>query len=349
MTQPLNRLSLYTLLGVVVLGANPAAATFPFDEIDCGIFDIDNPDFLAHDFGFANEISYSSGTSPEISSGFQGFRATAEKVAAIDDFVEGAELPTGGVTQDDLFGQGVTPPPGADAGRVWQTIQGQGDLGTGFQRVDLKQRQYFSGSQTAGPFTQFGGESKGYAPFEVFSPDGGPVDVRLLIDLFAFIDVLGGGAGSQGINAALLNVTNPQMAGLMDGINGFYFADENQYLADFQLFTGDDPDNPTNVTESGFFFGGTPGEPQAASFFYEIVTQVMPGETYAIGAQTDAAIDLQDASSAVLNSENTFAFSIIVDTPGAAIVLPGLAPIPEPASVTLLAMAAVGFAARRRS
>ncbi|MEN0110940.1 MAG: hypothetical protein AAF805_09475, partial [Planctomycetota bacterium] len=224
----------------------------------------------------------------------------------------------------------------------------QGGLGTGFQRVDIKQRQYFSGAQAGGPFTQFGGESKGYAPFEVVSPDGGPVNIRLLIDLFALLDVLDGAAGSQGINAALLNITDPQMVELETGVNGFYFADEDDYLAQFQLFDGANPENPTDVTESSFFFGGTTGEPQAASFFYEIVTQVFPGQTYGLASQVDAAIDFVGAGDAVLNSENTFGFSIVVDTPGAAIVLPGLAPIPEPASATLLAIAAIAAVSRRR-
>lgn len=331
---------------LLVLAASlvtPAFATFPIELIDCDFFDTESVNFLDHNFGFGTEMTLSEGLLTPISTGLQGFIAAPEQVAQVPDFASGVDLPTSGQSLSDLFGEGVTPPPYLQEGSSWQSIQGEGTFGGGFSEVTINQRALLEGAQDSGEFVNVRALSKGYAPFHATSDSDDPIDVRLTFDLFSYFDVTGGGGLSQSIGGALLDVTDPEAPALMDGVSGFFFAGEDDVFANFAMGAEGD-----ELTEN--FFSGPestePGARQIASFFYTIETQITPGKTYGIGLFGDAAIDLDGASSALLDSQNTTSISIEVLTPGAALLLPG-GIVPEPATGLLVALALLSAPCRR--
>lgn len=328
------------------LVAQPVLATFPVELINCDYFDIDSEDFLSHNFGFGTELSFSEASFSTVSTGFEGFVATPEQVAQIPDFVNGADLPTGGQTLDDLFPNPITPPPSLEEGGIWQSIQGEGTFGGGFTSVKLNQRKLLEGSQDAGGFVSLFGQGKGYTPFYAMNESDDPIDVKFTIDLLSFFNVAGDAGLSELIGGALIDVTDPENPLLMDSISGFYFADEQGVFADFGLgFEGE-------IDVTGNFTSGPDGtgaeSRQFASFLYTIETQIMPGNTYGLGMFGDGAINFSNSGSASLDSQNTLTVSIEVLTPGATLLLPG-GVVPEPAS-GLLALVACGMGwSRRRS
>lgn len=334
----------FAALLLLSIAAQPALATFPTGPIDCDYFDLDSMDFLGHNFGFGTELMYSDSTQPTLTTGLEGFMATPEQVAQIPEFVNGADLPTGGQAISDLFTNPITPPPTLQEGAVWQSIQGEGSFGGGFTNVTLNQRKLFEGAQDDGGFANLFGQGKAYAPFYAMSDSPEPIDVKLTIDLFSFFDVTGGGGLSEALGGALVDVTDPENPMFMDGVSGFYFADDQGVFADFGMGQEGETDVTDNFTSGPENTG--PDSRQIASFFYSIDTHITPGNTYGLGLFGDGAIDLSGASSASLDSQNTLSVSIEVLTPGATLLLPG-GVVPEPTS-GLLALASLGLGLCRR-
>lgn len=323
----------------------PALATFPVGPLDCSIFATDDPNFLGHNFGFGSEITYSNASMPTVTTGFEGFIAPPEQVAPIPDFLAGVDLPVGEQSLSDLFEEPSVLPENLDDGWISQAIRGEGDFGGGFTSVTLTQRKLLGGEQAGGDFAFLAAQGKGYAPFEVTGSGGAPVDVRFTIDLFSTFHFTGEGALSEGVGSALLNVTDPDNATLMDGVTGFYFASDAGTDASFTRHIGEQKQDITDTFATGPLTDA-PDSPHFSSFAYTIETQLNEGQTYALGLLGDGAIDLNNLSSAMLDSSGTLLVSIDVVTPGARLVLPGFA-IPEPVALGL-AVLAVGMLLCRR-
>ncbi|MEN1680247.1 MAG: PEP-CTERM sorting domain-containing protein [Planctomycetota bacterium] len=337
------------LLCAVSMTVSQANASFPEQPIDCSIFEIDNPNFLGHSFGFATELSYSDSFSPTATTGSEGFVATPEQVAGIPDFAEGADLPTGGQTLDDLFPGGVGLPTTLEQGEISQSIQGEGNFSEGFSEVTISQRKRLSTNQGPGGFSSVFAQGKGFAPFQVASGGEGPVDASLTIDLFSTFDYSEGGSLSEFLGLALLDISDPQNPWIMDTVSGFYFIDATGAFASFSV----GENNEQDVSDS-FFTGpsGTePDSPSLASFFYTINTQLTPGSTYGIGLVGDGSVSAQDDSFSWLDSGATLTGTIAVQTPGARLYLPGFV-VPEPTTLGLASFAALiglaGVNARNR-
>ncbi|QDT68132.1 hypothetical protein MalM25_10470 [Planctomycetes bacterium MalM25] len=332
------------LMLVAMLLSSPALATFPIQPIDCELFDTQSVGFLDHYFGFGTELSYTDEFQPTIATGFEGFMASPEQVAQIPDFVNGADLPTGGQSLEDLFSPPITPPPFVQDAAIWQSIEGEGSFGGGFSKVTLNQRKLFDLSQEFTGFVNVFGQGKGYAPFYPMGETDDPIDVRMTIDLFSYFDVDGSGSVSEGIAGALINVTDTENPMFVDGVSGFYFTDDEGV---FSSFTRGE-EGETDVSES-FFTGPENAEPDArdiASFLYTIETQLMPGNTYGLGLFGDGAADVDGPGTALLSSTNTLSVSIEVLTPGATLLLPG-GIVPEPATGALALLALLASLHRR--
>lgn len=313
--------------------ATPSVATFPVQPIDCAIFDLEDPSFLGKHFGFTTSLSYDDVNNPTVTTGTEGFVATPEQVATVSEFASGVDLPTGGHSLEDLFSGGVTPPPTVKEAEIGQSIQGFGGFANGFSKVAISQRKRLSTIQSEDAFANLFALGKAFAPFDVVSEGDGPVDALLTVDLSSTFNFTGDGSLSEFLGLALIDLTDPANPTFMDGVSGFYFADENGTFAEFGL--GEEGEQDVSENFSSGPAGTESDSPHLASFLYAIETQLSPGGTYGVGLFGDGSVAVDGLSTSWLDSSNTLTGTIEVVTPGARLFLPGLV-VPEPTTAWLV-------------
>lgn len=333
-----------------------ALATFPPEELDCGVFDYSDPNFSPHENAFASKLDFSwpapTGGTDTLSTGLNGFQVSAEELSQVTPppgDPSGQEIPLNGTAFTDLFPS--TPAPQARNSWVSQSVYTAGDFQTGLSEFSIRQRKVVEVEQTdpTGGFADIFGVTKGYTVFGVEGGGDGSVDANLNVRFDGVVETSGSGGGSEGFDVFLLDVTDPEAIEVIALFFGFYATDPNSGLFyDLQMGDGD-PMN--NVSLNDNFSFNDDGQGNAApDFTYELPVSLQQGKDYGLGVATDASsFVLNGLGGAKLQLDFTFEVGVSLDNAGDQIVVPGLtSTIPEPSSAVLLVLSGLACGFRRR-
>ncbi|MEL7473790.1 MAG: hypothetical protein AAGK04_10775, partial [Planctomycetota bacterium] len=240
------------------------------------------------------------------------------------------------------------------------TTLNEGDFPSGFQPPALQQfstNVEFSGTTDANGFRSFTATHKAFAHLDsqdgatdfafaqlaaqlVFDVDA--QDAAALVNFIVALDAItsfdGGGGGSQGITAQIIDLANPNQPVLMNEISGFYAEFDGQFDAFFQDQNGEDLSD---------LFSFTPGaDGNEAELNLNIPVELLDGGTYALNIFSDLGADVSGQGSALVDSSNSLNVTIAAIDDRTRFLVPGSA-IPGPAGLAVLG-AGGALAGRRR-
>ncbi|MEM1026954.1 MAG: PEP-CTERM sorting domain-containing protein [Planctomycetota bacterium] len=326
-----------------------AHATGPEVPLAFENFDYSEDAYVGPQFAFGTYASYSTLNLGDASQNINAiFPLTGNIVDPtiipdINAFGGGTPVPFNFKTAADLFGTDPVPD-NLNTFEIGNTIQGSGDA-DGFVEFALKQQGF--GDLSDGPANAdfLLGENYSQAPFSVWTAPGfdGPVlaDFTFTLDSTAglFDD---GGDLSQGFQAQLLDLTDPNNPALMNEITGFYVVDPDENFGDVSV----DDDDMTDL----LMFNSNPELTgfQDINLTYTLEAELTPGNIYAINLFSDFAANTlgpgADGGSAIIDSDDTVTATLTVqDFTNVRITLP----VPEPAAATLLALGSFALLRRR--